>query len=89
MNPNAKYVVFMDLVLVNDHRYKFEYESSQWLVACDEVTKKPEQLYIHPESPNLGNVWMKAVVDFTKCKLTNNISDRNGHVSMLQAFVNQ
>jgi len=80
MSPKVKYAIILDVVPADNHRYKYEYESSEWLVACDELTPKPEQIYIHPESPTAGSLWMKGVVDFTRCKLTNNVSDKNGHI---------
>ncbi|KAL8600490.1 hypothetical protein ACOMHN_044955 [Nucella lapillus] len=38
------------------------------------------RVFVHPESPNTGAFWMKGEVAFSKLKLTNNRSDKNGHV---------
>ena len=41
----------------------------------------PGRVYIHPDSPALGEEWMRQVVSFDKVKLTNNELDQQGHVS--------
>ena len=43
----------------------------------------PGRVYIHPDSPALGEEWMRQVVSFDKVKLTNNELDQQGHVSDL------
>ncbi len=42
----------------------------------------PKRMYIHPDSPATGEQWMQKVVSFHKLKLTNNISDKHGLVSI-------
>lgn len=42
----------------------------------------PGRVYIHPDSPALGEDWMRQVVSFDKVKLTNNELDQQGHVSI-------
>ncbi len=42
----------------------------------------PKRMYIHPDSPATGEQWMQKVVSFHKLKLTNNISDKHGLVSV-------
>ena len=42
----------------------------------------PKRMYIHPDSPATGEQWMQKVVSFHKLKLTNNISDKQGLVSL-------
>ena len=43
----------------------------------------PGRIHVHPDSPARGSQWMKQVVSFDKLKLTNNLMDDNGHVSVL------
>lgn len=80
MDPKSKYVILVDFAPSDHYRYKFEYESSSWQIACEETTPPPGRVYIHPESPANGDEWMRNIVDFTRCKLTNNIADSRGHV---------
>ena len=46
----------------------------------------PGRVYIHPDSPGLGEDWMRQVVSFDKVKLTNNELDQQGHVSIFDGF---
>jgi hypothetical protein len=46
-------------------------------------------MYIHPDSPATGEAWMQKVVSFHKLKLTNNISDKQGLVSLFDLFFRQ
>ena len=83
MDPNSKYVIIVDFAPADNYRYKYEYDSSAWLVACEETTPPPGRVYVHPESPATGEEWTKNIVDFTKCKLTNNLNDKKGYVSTI------
>ena len=47
----------------------------------------PGRVYIHPDSPALGEEWMRQVVSFDKVKLTNNELDQQGHVSNIHFLV--
>eukprot|EP00095_Tigriopus_kingsejongensis_P010081 maker-scaffold163_size295297-snap-gene-1.23 protein:Tk10081 transcript:maker-scaffold163_size295297-snap-gene-1.23-mRNA-1 annotation:"low quality protein: t-box transcription factor tbx3" len=51
---------------------------SRWIVAGKADPEMPKRMYIHPDSPATGDVWMQKIVSFHKLKLTNNISDKNG-----------
>lgn len=82
MDPKASYVIIVDFSPADHYRYKYEYESSQWLIACKETTPTPGRVYVHPESPATGEEWMRNTIDFTRCKLTNNIRDKRGHILM-------
>ncbi|TNN86767.1 T-box transcription factor TBX2-B [Liparis tanakae] len=72
----AKYILLMDIVAVDDCRYKFH--NSRWVVAGKADPEMPKRMYIHPESPSKGEQWMSKPVAFHKLKLTNNISDKHG-----------
>ena len=58
---------------------------SRWMVAGKADPEMPKRMYIHPDSPATGEQWMQKVVSFHKLKLTNNISDKHGFVSMVHA----
>lgn len=81
LNKNAKYIMLMDIVAADDCRYKFH--NSRWMVAGKADPELPKRMYIHPDSPATGEQWMnRPGVSFHKLKLTNNIADPNGHVSI-------
>ena len=80
-DPNARYAVLMDIVPVDNKRYRYAYHRSSWLVAGKADQPSPIRLYLHPDSPFTGEQLRKQVVSFEKTKLTNNDMDKNGHVS--------
>ena len=80
LDKRAKYILLMDVVAVDDCRYKFH--NSRWMVAGKADPEMPKRMYIHPDSPATGEQWMSKVVSFHKLKLTNNISDKHGFVSI-------
>ena len=81
VNPKANYMVLMDIVPVDDKRYRYAYHRSTWLVAGKADPPAPVRLYMHPDSPFTGEQLLKQIISFEKVKLTNNDGDRNGHVS--------
>lgn len=86
----ADYMVMMDFVPCDDKRYRYSFHSSSWVVAGKADPHMPGRIHVHPDSPAKGSQWMKQVVSFDKLKLTNNLMDDNGHVSLLMAlFVHQ
>jgi T-box len=52
------------------------------MVAGKADPEMPKRMYIHPDSPSTGEQWMQKLVTFHKLKLTNNISDKHGFVSV-------
>ncbi|XP_077596135.1 T-box transcription factor TBX2b-like isoform X1 [Stigmatopora nigra] len=76
LDKNSKYILLMDIVAVDDFRYKFH--NSRWIVAGKADPEMPKRMYIHPDSPAKGEQWMSKPVAFHKLKLTNNISDKHG-----------
>ncbi|XP_068187333.1 T-box transcription factor TBX3-like [Antennarius striatus] len=76
LDETAKYILLMDIVAVDDYRYKFH--NSYWMVAGKADPEMPKRMYIHPDSPSKGGQWMSKPVAFQKLKLTNNISDKHG-----------
>ncbi|KAF6729181.1 T-box transcription factor TBX2-A [Oryzias melastigma] len=76
LNERAKYILLMDIVSVDDYRYKFQH--SRWTVAGKADPEMPKRMYIHPDSPCRGEQWMSKLVAFHKLKLTNNVSDKHG-----------
>ncbi|XP_037543596.1 T-box transcription factor TBX2b [Nematolebias whitei] len=76
LNETAKYILLMDIVAVDDCRYKFH--NSRWIVAGKGDPEMAKRMYIHPDSPSKGEQWMSKPVAFHKLKLTNNVSDKHG-----------
>jgi len=84
LDPRAKYILLMDVVPLDDCRYK--YHNSEWVATGKAEPHMPGRLYIHPDSPASGAHWMKQSLSFHKLKLTNNNLDQNGHVRVLSGF---
>uniref|UniRef100_A0A4W3IZH6 T-box transcription factor TBX20 n=1 Tax=Callorhinchus milii TaxID=7868 RepID=A0A4W3IZH6_CALMI len=80
VDPEAKYIVLMDIVPVDNKRYRYAYHRSSWLVAGKADPPLPARLYIHPDSPFTGEQLLKQMVSFEKVKLTNNELDQIGHI---------
>ena len=82
LSPASRYIVLMDVVPVDNKRYRYAYHRSSWLVAGKGDPPLPSHLYVHPDSPFTGTQLAKQIVSFEKLKLTNNTMDRTpGHVS--------
>ncbi|ELU15946.1 hypothetical protein CAPTEDRAFT_152028 [Capitella teleta] len=84
LDKRSKYILLMDIVAVDDCRYKFH--NSRWVVAGKADPEMPKRMYIHPDSPSTGEQWMSKVVSFHKLKLTNNISDKHGYQTILNSM---
>ncbi|KAH9424032.1 T-box transcription factor tbx20 [Dermatophagoides pteronyssinus] len=79
-DPMARYAVLMDILPVDNKRYRYAYHRSSWLVAGKADAPSPIRLYLHPDSPFTGEQLRKQIVSFEKTKLTNNEMDKNGHI---------
>ena len=80
VDSKANYMVFMDIVPVDDKRYRYAYHRSTWLVAGKADPPAPVRLYMHPDSPFTGEQLLKQIISFEKVKLTNNGTYQTGHV---------
>ncbi|KAK6491686.1 T-box mRNAion factor TBX20-like [Huso huso] len=80
VDPDAKYIVLMDIVPVDNKRYRYAYHRSSWLVAGKADPPLPARIYVHPDSPFTGEQLLKQMVSFEKVKLTNNELDQHGHI---------
>ncbi|XP_075882136.1 T-box transcription factor TBX2-like [Nelusetta ayraudi] len=76
LEPQAYYILLVDVVAADDCRYKFQ--NCRWTMAGRADPETPRRLYIHPDSPAAGGHWMSRVVTFHRLKLTNNIADTHG-----------
>ncbi|XP_012279138.1 T-box transcription factor TBX20 [Orussus abietinus] len=80
LKSGGRYSVLMDIVPVDDKRYRYTYHRSCWSVAGKADPPAPARLYVHPDSPFTSEQLLKQVVSFEKVKLTNNDMDRHGHL---------
>ncbi|TRY78963.1 hypothetical protein DNTS_014720 [Danionella cerebrum] len=81
LEPLKKYTIAMDITPLDSKRYRYVYHSSQWVIAGHtDHSCHPPHLYIHPDSPSLGENWMRQVISFDRVKLTNNETDERGHI---------
>ena len=83
----ARYVLALDVVPVNEFRYRFH--ASRWTVAGEAAAAAAvgdvtwhSRVYIHPDSPMTGQQWMNRSISFIRLKLTNNLKDNRGYVSI-------
>uniref|UniRef100_A0A8R1HQ87 T-box domain-containing protein n=2 Tax=Caenorhabditis japonica TaxID=281687 RepID=A0A8R1HQ87_CAEJA len=76
LNKNCKYYLLMDLVSPSSCRYKFL--RGKWLQAGNADPELPPRPFFHPDSPATGEHWMGKGANFSKMKLTNNMTDNNG-----------
>ncbi|CAD5212900.1 unnamed protein product [Bursaphelenchus okinawaensis] len=79
--PNCQYDVFLDVIPVDGHRYRYMYNKSSWQT-CGKAEPSPQaRLYLHPDSPHDGRGLDNNIITFEKAKLTNNADDtRVGHL---------
>lgn len=80
IRSDQRYAVLLDIVPVDNKRYRYAYHRSSWLVAGKADPPAPCRMYAHPDSPYSGEQLRKQVVSFEKVKLTNNEMDKHGHL---------
>ncbi|XP_013786256.2 T-box transcription factor TBX20-like [Limulus polyphemus] len=80
IDAQAKYAVLLDIVPVDNRRYRYSYRRSSWLVAGRANPSFLSRLYLHSDSPFTGDQLEKQVISFEKVKLTNNEKDNQGHI---------
>ncbi|VDK33648.1 unnamed protein product [Taenia asiatica] len=86
LRPGQKYTVLMDIVPVDNKRYRYAYHRSSWLVAgkADPETtdqqRRRRRCYLHPDAPFTGEQLARQTVSFEKLKLTNNLLDKHGYI---------
>ncbi|XP_046853638.1 T-box transcription factor TBX20-like isoform X2 [Xenia sp. Carnegie-2017] len=81
-DPKASYLVLMDIIPVDDKRYRYAYHRSTWLVSGKADPPAPTRLCMHPDAPFTGEQLMKQPLSFEKVKLTNNEMDEQGHIML-------
>ncbi|XP_069744497.1 T-box transcription factor TBX15 isoform X3 [Narcine bancroftii] len=84
LDPHQQYYIAMDIIPVDNKRYRYVYHSSKWMVAGNADSPVPPRVYIHPDTLASGDTWMRQVISFDKLKLTNNELDDQGHITRLK-----
>lgn len=84
LEPDARYLVVMEVRPVDNKRYRYAYHRSSWLVAGKADPALPTRLCVHPDAPFTGQQLQKQTISFEKLKLTNNMLDKNGQVSKMK-----
>ncbi|GMT16703.1 hypothetical protein PFISCL1PPCAC_8000, partial [Pristionchus fissidentatus] len=74
------FYVFLDVVPVDQKRYRYIYNKSSWLTAGKAEPSPPARLYLHPDSPFTYDQLQKQVISFEKAKLTNNDVEKTNHL---------
>jgi len=81
LDVNSQYTLMLDFVPVGESRYRYSFQTSQWLPAGSADRHVPGRVHVHQDSPASGGHWMSSAFSFDRLKLTNNVLDDNGHVS--------
>ncbi|XP_052009843.1 MAX gene-associated protein-like isoform X2 [Xyrauchen texanus] len=77
MEPFQSYLLAMDIVPVDNHRYKWSEKGWETKEKCDTHVSR---LFVHPESPATGLHWMQFPVSFYRLTVCNNTLDQDGHI---------
>lgn len=80
LEADASYVILLDIVPIDNKRYRYAYHRSSWLVAGKADPPLSTRLSQHPDAPFSGLQLQKQTISFEKLKLTNNLLDKNGQV---------
>ncbi|KAK4473149.1 hypothetical protein MN116_004331 [Schistosoma mekongi] len=84
LDRNAKYIMLLDIVARDEHRYKFQ--NGKWTIAGKADPEPCRKPYIHPDSPTTGEEWMHKPISFHKLKLTNNVAERQSFQAVLNSM---
>ncbi|XP_042862457.1 T-box transcription factor T-like [Penaeus japonicus] len=79
LDPSAMYSILLEFVQIDNHRWK--YVNGEWVAGGKPEVAPASAVYIHCDSPNFGNHWMKEPVSFAKVKLTNK-TNGNGQIML-------
>lgn len=80
LDPDASYVVLLDIVPLDTKRHRYSYSDSAWFVAGEADAVPPKVTCVHPDSPFTGRQLEGQVLSFEKVKLTNNRDDKRGNI---------
>lgn len=78
LNPSLRYILLLDIVPVDNSRYRFQ--GGGWQAVGAAEARLPDRVFIHPDSPATGAHWQSRTMSFHYAKLINNTLDTQGHV---------
>lgn len=78
MELEENYIILMDIVPVDQFRYKFQ--GASWTIAGRADPEPPQKAFVHPDSPCSGSLWMAKPVSFNRLKLTNHTAEKQGYL---------
>ncbi|VDL96278.1 unnamed protein product [Schistocephalus solidus] len=77
LEPNRKYMFFMDMVLLEPHVLK--HQAGTWMISGQAEMYPPSEG--NDDSPRCGSYWMESGVNFMRAKITNS-KDADRHQNM-------
>lgn len=79
LDPSQNYCVFLELVNVENCRFKYS-GTAGWSPGGQAEHQSERRMYLHPESPSTGNYWLNQSINFHRVKLTNTTSPPEGQM---------
>ncbi|XP_067674407.1 T-box transcription factor TBX15-like [Haliotis asinina] len=83
VREDVQYRVSLDFQSLDDHKYRYVYHSSKWMVAGTGDPPPTNQRYSHPDCPLSGRHLINQVISFEKLKLTNRDDPESGQMSLV------
>lgn len=90
LQKRETYYVLLEVALASNQRHKYcGYENENrnsnmggWSLAgpADPQHNFDRRIYMHPDSPAIGDHWMDNPIHFNRLKLTNNVNDKSNNV---------
>ncbi|XP_030201317.1 uncharacterized protein mgab [Gadus morhua] len=80
LNPSQRYSLVLSIVPADQHKYRWNTKKWEVIGAAEYQAQGLIRAFPHQNSPCLGSEWMNTLVSFYKLKLTNNMSDQEGHM---------
>ena len=80
LDVTTEYTISLRISSADPYRYKFL--NMQWVAVGESEVMQNEdrQVFCHPNSPNVGQFWMKKPISFKQVKITHNPSSAHGNV---------
>ncbi|XP_046346976.1 T-box transcription factor TBX22-like isoform X1 [Haliotis rufescens] len=83
VREDMAYRVSLDFQALDNHKYRYVYHSSKWMVAGTGDPPPADQRYSHPDCPLGGRHLINQVISFEKLKLTNRDDPQEGQISLV------
>eukprot|EP01135_Chromosphaera_perkinsii_P008447 Nk52_evm15s1360 gene=Nk52_evmTU15s1360 len=82
LDPTQVYAIAVEFVPEGNTRWKFDSEAKKWLSSGDICKPCISNIYYHPSGAETGAAWEKGEVSFSKMKLTNKSSNKDGSIAL-------